>query len=121
MCAVLAVLPAVSQGPKTSIVLKAGLIIDHSVRVKPGRYRLASSAIDKPALVIRGDRVTVDLTGVTIEGGEPFGDPDRFTGVAVLIDGARNATIRGGSIRGFNVAILGRRATGLHISGADLS
>ena len=122
--AILALAGALSAAAATTpptIVLRAGLVIDHSVRVKPGRYRLASSAIDKPALVIRGDRVAVDLTGVTIEGGEPFGDPDRFTGVAVLIDGARNATIRGGSIRGFNVAILGRRATGLHISGADLS
>jgi len=111
----------VAQSQVPTVVPAAGLVIDHSVRLRPGAYRLASRDLDAPAIIIRGDNVTVDLTGVTLEGGEPFGNPDRDTGVGVLVDGSRGVTIRGGAIRGYKVALLARRAPALHVTGGDFS
>src|ERR1017187_9063420 len=99
----------------------AGLVIDHSVRVQPGAYRLSAPANGGAALTIRGENVTVDLTGVTIEGGDPFANPDGYHGTGILIDAGRGVTIRGGNIRGYKVAIRGRQSPKLHITGADLS
>jgi nitrous oxidase accessory protein NosD len=103
------------------VELRAGLVIDHTIRVRPGIYRLASPGLDRPALVIRGTGVTVDLTGVTIEGSDPSADPDTLSGLAVLVDHASRVTIRGGAIRGYKVGILARRSPSLHVTGSDLS
>jgi nitrous oxidase accessory protein NosD len=108
----------IGQAP---IALTPGLVIDHSVRVRPGTYRLPSARLDAPALTIRGEDVTVDLTGVTIEGGDPFADPDGYLGTGILIEGGRGVTIRGAAIRGYKVGLLARRSPGLHLTGNDLS
>src|SRR5436190_15717835 len=103
-CLTAAVAIAVT-GDQTPIrSLKTGQVIDRSVRVAPGRYRLVSADLDTPALTIKGDDLTIDLSGVTIEGGDPFADPDRYAGVGILIDGGSRVTIRGGVVRGFKVA-----------------
>ena len=101
--------------------LTVGLVIDRSARVKPGVYRLVAKGVDAPALTIRGSNITLDLTGVTIEGGEPYADPDGFHGIGILVDGGRGNTIKGGAVRGYGVGLLGRRSTALHITGFDAS
>ena len=103
------------------VVLTPGTIIDHSVRVQPDTYRLPSASLDAPALRIRGDDVTVDLTGVTIEGADPSADPDTLAGVGILVEGSARVTVRGGAVHGFKVGLLGRRAPKLHVTGADFS
>ncbi len=103
------------------VVPTAGMILDHSVRLRPGVYRLTSSSLTAPAIVIRGDDVDVDLTGVTLEGGEPFADPDKYAGLGILVEGGRNVTIRGGAIRGYKVGLLARKTPGLHITSGDFS
>jgi hypothetical protein len=75
----------------------AGMTIDRSVRVAPGRYRLEAPADDAPAITIRGENILVDFTGVTLEGGDPFADPDAYRGTGVLVDGGRGVTMRGGA------------------------
>lgn len=112
--------PEARQTPPL-IELRAGLVVDQTVRVRPGTYRLASSGLDRPALVIRGSGVTVDLTGVTIEGTDPGADPETLRGLAVLVDRASRVTIRGGTIRGYNVGILARQSPRLHVTGSDVS
>jgi parallel beta-helix repeat protein len=110
-----------AQSPLPTITLTAGLVVDHSVRVKAGVYRVASHDLDTPALVVRGDNITLDLTGVTLEGGDPYRDPDRYSGLGILVDASRGVTIRGGAIRGYKVGLLARKAIGLHITGGDFS
>jgi len=112
-----ATLGAAPQG----VLLTPGMVIDHSITVKPGTYRLPSASLDAPALVIRGAGITVDLTGVTIEGGEPYADPDGYTGNGLLIDGASTVTIRGGAVRGYKVGIRARQSPKLHVTGVDAS
>lgn len=118
--AVRAVPPLGRQVPPF-VELRVGLVIEHSVRVRPGTYRLTSPGLDRPALVIRGSGVTLDLTGVTIEGFDPSADPDTLTGVAVLVDHTSRVTIRGGVIRGYKIGILARHSPGLHVTGSDVS
>ncbi len=103
----------------------AGMTIDRSVRVKAGRYRLASPATAAaplaPALTVRGENITIDLTDVTLEGGDPLADPDGYQGTGVFVDGGRGVTLRGGAIRGYKVGVLARRSAALHITGLDAS
>lgn len=106
---------------QATVILTPGMVIDHSVTVKPGTYRLPSASLDAPTIIVRGKDITVDLTGVTIEGGEPYADPDRYTGNGILIDGASNVTIKGGAVRGYKVGIRAKTSPKLHITGVDVS
>jgi nitrous oxidase accessory protein NosD len=103
------------------VLLTPGMVIDHSIAVKPGTYRLPSATLESPAIVVRGSNITLDLTGVTIEGGEPFADPDGYTGVGILVDGAANVTIKGGAVRGYKVGIRASKTPKFHLTGVDAS
>jgi nitrous oxidase accessory protein NosD len=116
--AVVGAAPQPQQLPE--ITPAAGMVIDKSVRVKPGAYRLPAPK-DGAAITIKGDGVRVDFTGSRIEGGDPLADPDSYEGVGILVDGSKNVTIEGVVARGYKVAILGRRAPGLHITHNNLS
>ena len=97
----------------------AGLVITRSVRLVPGRYALVAPD-SQPLLVIRGSNLTVDFTGVVLEGSAPDAPPDRFTGTAILIDGGTNVTVRGATIRGYKVAIHARGTRRLTLAGHAL-
>jgi parallel beta-helix repeat protein len=104
------------QRPVTS-----GTVITRTVTLPAGVHVVASPDIDHPAITIRGSNLTVDFSGVTLQGGRSDTEPNRFTGVAVLVDGGENVTIRNLTARGYKIGVLGRRSTRLHITGADLS
>ena len=112
---------AVQLGAQGQVPLTPGMVIDRSIVVKPGTYRLPSASLDAPAIVVRGANVTVDLTGVTIEGGAPLADPDGYVGTGILVDGAANVTIKGGAVRGYKVGIRAAKTPKLHITGVDAS
>ena len=102
------------------VVPTAGMVIDKPVRFKPGTYRLAAPK-GAPAITIRADGVKLDFAGVRLEGGDPIGDPDQYAGTGILVDGAKDVRIENLTIRGYKVAIHGRRAPGLQITHNDLS
>ena len=107
---------------RQSVPLTQGMVIDRSVTVTPGIYRLAAAAdLNTPAITVRGDNVTLDLTGVTLIGSPDSADPDEFAGVAILVDGGSRVTIRGATIRGYKVGILARNSPELHLTRNDLS
>jgi parallel beta-helix repeat protein len=108
--------PAIQEMPAPH----AGMVISGSTRLRAGTYRLASPSLDRPAIHIRGNGLVIDLAGVTIEGGDRYGDPDRYTGVGVLIEG-ENVEVIGGAIRGFKVAVLARNSPRLRLADLDLS
>ncbi|HEX5817850.1 MAG TPA: NosD domain-containing protein [Gemmatimonadales bacterium] len=97
----------------------AGLVITRSVRLAPGRYALPAPD-SQPLIVIRGSNLTVDLTGVVLEGAPAGTPPDRFGGTAILIDGGRNVTVTGATIRGYKVAIHARDTRRLTLAGHTL-
>ncbi len=109
-----------AQSQLPAVTLTQGQVITSSIKIKPGVYRLPG-AEGKAAVTVRGSNITVDLTGVTIEGGEPFADPDGYIGTGIEIDGGDHVTVRGATIRGYKVGILARKSPFLHLTGHDLS
>jgi hypothetical protein len=61
-------------GAQEQVALTPGMVIDRSITVKPGTYRLPSASFDAPAIVVRGSNITVDLAGVTNEGADSLAD-----------------------------------------------
>ncbi len=107
---------------QVTVVLHAGLVITHSVRVVPRSYRLpAPASLDSAVVTIRGDNIVVDFSGATLEGSAPSADPDRAAGVAIRVEGGRNVRILRARIRGYRIGILARETRGLDLIDNDAS
>jgi len=106
--------------PRAAQAPAAGTVITATTRIPPGTYQLSSRDRDHPALTIRGSNLTVDFSGVTLLGGRPDADPDTFTGLAVLVDGGENVTLKNLTARGYKIGVYARRSPGLHVTGGDL-
>lgn len=92
-----------------TVTLRRGLVITRSVTVTPGVYRLpASASLDSAVIAVRGDDITVDFGGATMQGQDPGADPDQAAGVALRIEGGHNIRILNARIRGYRIAILAR-------------
>lgn len=120
-----ALLPMVAgaqRGRLPSIELQPGLVITHSVRIVPRRYRVAAPAsLDSAAIVIRGDDVTVDFANARLEGMDPNADPDQAAGVAIRVDGGHNVRILNAHIRGYKIGILAQGTHGFTLANSDVS
>lgn len=111
-----------AQGRVPTVQLRPGMVITSSVRVAPRLYWLSPHAsTDSAVIVIRGDDITVDFAGATLQGAGPAVDPDLARGVGIRVEGGRNVRIRNARVRGFKVGILARGTRGLELSGNDLS
>ncbi|HYC49615.1 MAG TPA: right-handed parallel beta-helix repeat-containing protein [Gemmatimonadaceae bacterium] len=105
-------------------VPRVGLVVTSSTAFAAGAYSLAPSPGDSAVIVIRGNDVTVDLRGVRLMGTSPNAAavaPDAASGVAILVDGGRNITILGGTIRGYKIGIRARGTRNLRVIDTDLS
>lgn len=118
--ALAAAAPLAAQRP-VAVRPRAGMVITRSVRIAPGSYLLRSASDSTPVLVIRGDGIRVDLTGVALQGSSTTSDPDQFTGLAILVDGGRNVTITGARIRGYQTGIRAVGTTDLTLLDNDVS
>ncbi|MFN2602077.1 MAG: NosD domain-containing protein [Gemmatimonadaceae bacterium] len=102
--------------------LHRGMVITKSARISPRKYRLpASSSLDSAVITVRGDNITLDFAGATLEGSASGEDPDAAAGIAIRIDGGRNVRILNARVRGYKIAILARGTHGLDLIGNDLS
>jgi nitrous oxidase accessory protein NosD len=118
---VLAALAVSGQSPAL-VPLRAGLIIERSVTIRPGTYRLSASPdLARPAITIRGENVTVDFNGAVLAGGAEVADPDGYAGVGILVEGGRKVIIKNAVVRGYKIGILARRSPDLHLTRNDLS
>ncbi|MFL5565252.1 MAG: right-handed parallel beta-helix repeat-containing protein, partial [Gemmatimonadaceae bacterium] len=109
-----------ARGPST-IELRPGLVITRSARIAARVYRLPADSVDSAVITIRGDNITLDFGGATMEGIPRGADPDRARGVAILVDGGRNVRITNARIRGYKIGILARRTRNLSLLDNDLS
>src|SRR6266508_4245276 len=105
-----------AQVPLGQVALQPGMIITRSVRVSPRTYRLAG-----PPIIVRGDNITVDFRGATLEGIDPNAEPDQARDTAIVIDGGSNIRIVQARIRGYKVGILARGTRLLTLRNNDLS
>ena len=105
-----------------TIQLRAGLVITQSARVASGLYRLAAPAsLDSAVITIRGNNITIDFAGATLEGIAPDSAPDLARGVAIRVEGGRNVRIVNARVRGYKIGILARRTLNLSLIDNDLS
>jgi nitrous oxidase accessory protein NosD len=121
LIAVLAAAAIQGAAAQQTIPLTEGMVIDRSVIIRPGTYRLASRDIESPAVTIRGEGITVDFNGAVLVGGAEEADADTYAGTGIGIDGGRQITVKNATIRGYKVGILARRSPRLHLTGNDLS
>ncbi|MEK7402656.1 MAG: right-handed parallel beta-helix repeat-containing protein, partial [Gemmatimonadota bacterium] len=119
---VLLAFPIVTAGTAVQgTPLTRGMVVTRSTTIRPGTYRFNSRSIDTALVVIRGDNITLNLTGVHLVGAGEDTDPDAAAGLAILVDGGSNVTIRGAHVRGYKVAIMARGTRNLRLLDNDLS
>lgn len=107
--------------PQAQTRPSAGMVISRSLTLAAGEYALKSTGLNNPAIVIRGSNITVDFTNVVLRGTSQDADPDSFAGLAVLVDGGENVTIKNLRAHGYKIGILARRSHKLHITRGDFS
>ncbi|HEY0670694.1 MAG TPA: NosD domain-containing protein [Longimicrobiales bacterium] len=105
-----------------AVPLRAGMVITTSTRIVPGTYRLpAPPSLDSAVITIRGNDITVDFAGATLQGSDPAATPDERTGVGIRVEGGRNITIRNARVHGFKIGIRARATRNLSLLDNDLS
>jgi parallel beta-helix repeat protein len=72
-------------------------------------------------IVIRGNDITVDFAGATLQGADTLANPDAAVGVAILVDGGERVQVRNARVRGYRIGLLGRDTRGLSLIDNDLS
>jgi len=90
------------------IALQPGMVITRSVRIVPKTYRFSG-----PPITIRGDNITVDLRGATLQGSS--------ADTAIKVEGGRNVRLRNARIHGYKVGILARGTQHLVLENNDVS
>ncbi|NJD18654.1 MAG: hypothetical protein FIA95_05135, partial [Gemmatimonadetes bacterium] len=109
--AVLSPAPLSAQAP---VPFTPGMVVTSDTRVAPGTYRVAGfESLDSALIVVRGSELTLDLSGVRLQGVPDGADPDQAAGIAVLVDGGVNVIIRGGTLRGYRFGVVARGTRGL--------
>src|SRR2546427_3262669 len=98
------------------IELQPGMVITHSGVVRRKTYRLSG-----PPIAIRGDNITVDFRGATLEGSDPKSAPDQARDTAIVIDGGNTVVVANAHIHGYKIGILARGTHGLALLGNDVS
>jgi len=111
--------PAVTTAQQRSIPYTPGMVITASTRITPGTYHIPAG--DSVGIVIRGNGITVEMRGVELVGDSVRTQPDRFVGTGIIIDGGRNVTLRGVTIRGVKHGIVARGTHTLRLLDNDLS
>ncbi len=94
------------------------VVITSDTRVKPGTYRVTDANGDG-VIHVRGKSVGLDLTGVTLVGADAGGDPSKYAGIGVSIEGGNGIQIVGGAARGFRVGLRAQATTALLVKGFD--
>ncbi len=118
--------PALSQrrAPASlpTIELRQGLVITQSSRVLPRTYQLpAPGTNDSSVIRIRGDSITVDFAGATMEGTPPDSNPDVAAGVAIRVEGGTNIRIVNARVRGYKFGVLALGTHNLSLIDNDFS
>jgi len=118
---VVALLTTVAVGDKLpEITLREpGFGITADARVAPGAYELPDKD-GSGAVVITGDNITVDFSGVTLVGSPEGTGADAYAGKGIVALG-KNITITGAVIQGYKVGIYAEDSPGITVTECDVS
>jgi parallel beta-helix repeat protein len=99
-----------------------GMKISKSVKFKKLIYKLdASDSLNKPAILIEGNNITIDFNNCVLKGSNNKKKPDDFFGVAILIRNSNHVIIKNLKARGYKVALMAKDVADLTIQNCDLS
>jgi parallel beta-helix repeat protein len=103
-------------------VLKKGQKISRSLSVKPAQYHLpADSSLSVGVIEISGQNMIIDFKNATLDGRQGSQKPDTYQGLAILVSGGKNITIRNLNVRGYKVGLLAKNVDGLVLEHCNLS
>ena len=68
-------------------------------------FRSPASVRDSVVIRIKGDDIDVDFAGASLIGAPYSAASDQAAGIGILVDGGRNITLRGATIRGYRVGL----------------
>ena len=120
--ALLLLAPAATTAQGAKLEIKPGLVITKSAAVARRTVLLphADETGRTAAITIRGDGLTVDFGGATLEGTPQSTEPDERKGTGIRVEG-RNVTIRNVRVRGYKLGLAAYDAPGLKILDSDFS
>jgi hypothetical protein len=91
------------------ILLKKGLVIHRSVKIKKANYDLDGyDSLKRSVIVIEGNNIVVDFNGAILNGNTRNLMPDQFYGAAIIVHNAKNIIIRNLTAKGYKVAVLAK-------------
>ncbi|MBA2498418.1 MAG: right-handed parallel beta-helix repeat-containing protein [Chitinophagaceae bacterium] len=103
-------------------VLTKGMKINSSTKIKKGIYQLsASSNMNEAIIIIEGNDIVVDFNNALMQGSDDINQPDKFTGIAILIRNSRNITIKNAKAKGYKLAVMAVDVQSLTIENSDFS
>lgn len=108
--------------PLPLVRFRPGMVISRSVRVVGGEV-LAPHADESgrtAALTIRGDGITVDLSGLTLRGTPATAWPDQRKGTGIRVTG-RGVTIRGAKVHGYKIGLIADGVQDFRLVNSDFS
>lgn len=110
------------QRPAPEVVLKPGMVITKSIKVKKGQYMLQNGDDEgkTSAITIRGDNITVDFNGATMRGTPETVQPNERKGTAITVKG-KGITIKNLRVRGYRNGVVAIDCPRLTIADSDFS
>ncbi|MFN2457462.1 MAG: right-handed parallel beta-helix repeat-containing protein [Chitinophagaceae bacterium] len=119
---VLVLLPVLLWAQPREMALTKSMVIKKSVKIKKTTYKLsASENLALPVIRITGNNVIVDFNNAALQGIHSPLQPDKFTGVAIIVENGKNITIKNLSAKGYKIAVLAKNVQGLTIENCDFS
>jgi len=102
------------------LVLKKGAILKKSVRVKKALYYFEGKK-GQHAITIIGSNLIIDFAGAVITGAKRLNRPDSFAGVALIIKGGKNITVKNLTAKGYSIALVVKNVEGLKLENCNFS
>jgi parallel beta-helix repeat protein len=104
------------------VVLKRGIILTKSVKIKKGIYNLdAYDTLSRSVIVIEGNNIVIDFNNSVLNGNIKKQLPDQFYGTAIIVQNGKNITIKNLTAKGYKLVVLARNVDGLKIENCDFS
>lgn len=100
-----------------------GMVVNQSMRFKPGTYLLPISHPDdkpKAAITIKGDNIVVDFQHAVLRGSPVDTPPDERQGTAIEVRG-KNVTIKNVRVHGYKNGLIAFDSPGIKILDSDFS
>ena len=103
-------------------VLKKGMVIRSSMKIKKATYRLDGfDSLQRAVILVEGNNLVIDFNQAILQGSSNKKNPDAFYGLAILVKNGRNITIKNLKAKGYKVALMALHVEGLKIENCDFS